>query len=541
MVLAREERVFLKSQVRGTFRSSQRDPLVFLHGWGSDSTLWHSLLVHLETEYPVILIDLPGFGFNASCQVLTLDDLYPQIKKLLPKRSHIVGWSLGGMVAAQLCSRYPEQFLSLTTIASNAKFSSTMDWKQACGKDVFDKFMSSFLADAETTVNRFFQIQAQGDGKRKELVKIFRKNDISLTENQRQQWAIALEWLNNIDNREVLRALTIPHRAFFGEKDALVPSGVKDIFIENSYASSCVTVDDSAHAPHITQPEYTADSLKAFLQEAKRLFPKNGEYKRDKKKVAKSFSEAAKNYDRTAILQRKVANCLLSLNDSYLGNICDLGCGTGFCMDEINRLGGNVIGLDLAHGMLKFSLDKKTHTNERTVDLVNDALICGDFDSLPLASNVFDGLCSSMSVQWSDNLTQVFSEARRVLKPNAWLLFSTLGPSTLNELRSSWENVDGYVHINRFDENDKVNTALSDAGFEVESNITEFEILEYNSVFTLMRELKAIGAHNLNAGKNTGLTTRTKLKKLESAYEKYRKCGHLPATYEVYYFLARAC
>ena len=50
-----------------------------------------------------------------------------------------------------------------------------------------------------------------------------------------------------------------------------------------------------------------------------------------------------------------------------------------------------------------------------------------------------------------------------------------------------------------------------------------------------MRDLKAIGAHNVTAGRARGLTGRARFRRMEAAYEPMRDEGRIPATYEVVY------
>ena len=50
-----------------------------------------------------------------------------------------------------------------------------------------------------------------------------------------------------------------------------------------------------------------------------------------------------------------------------------------------------------------------------------------------------------------------------------------------------------------------------------------------------MRDLKAIGAHNVNAGRARGLTGKSRLTRMIAAYEAFRRDGRLPATYEIVY------
>jgi malonyl-CoA O-methyltransferase len=59
--------------------------------------------------------------------------------------------------------------------------------------------------------------------------------------------------------------------------------------------------------------------------------------------------------------------------------------------------------------------------------------------------------------------------------------------------------------------------------------------LTYTDVYQLMRELKALGAHNVANARRHSLTGKARLKSMVSAYESYRVDSLLPATYEVVY------
>jgi malonyl-CoA O-methyltransferase len=57
----------------------------------------------------------------------------------------------------------------------------------------------------------------------------------------------------------------------------------------------------------------------------------------------------------------------------------------------------------------------------------------------------------------------------------------------------------------------------------------------YPDALSLMRDLKAIGAHNVTAGRPRALVGRARLKRMQDAYEAFRRDDRLPATYEVIY------
>lgn len=499
--------------------------LVFLHGWGSDSRCWNPLLAYLEDDFECILIDLPGFGLNEKSDAVGLERLLELLEQSVPKKSHLIGWSLGGMIATQLAKRYPDRFLSLTTIATNAKFVVSEEWKNACDLTVYQNFLDGFRDNPELTLKGFSLLQGRGDRHRKVLKNHTVQNSCLINGDNESSWRAALSWLNQIDNREILQNMNTPHLAIFGENDALVPSAVREQFTDSRMCSQNLLVSDAGHAPHITQAEQIAQALKNSIKQG------DNPYQCDKKLVALSFSHAAQRYEKVAHMQAQVASKLLKLREDYSGDLCDLGCGTGFCMDLIRPQNTNIVGLDIASGMLQYCQNKYEESPA--------SLICADFENLPIKPNAFDGIVSSLSIQWSENLDQLFQQVKSSLKKDGWFLFSTLGPKTLTELKESWRETDSFVHVNQFVSQQTILQKLEAAGFSIELAQQSNEILRYDTVFSLMRDLKDIGAHNVNAGKKKGLSTRRSFQCMANAYETYRDAGSLPATYDVMYFYVR--
>jgi malonyl-CoA O-methyltransferase len=166
--------------------------------------------------------------------------------------------------------------------------------------------------------------------------------------------------------------------------------------------------------------------------------------------------------------------------------------------------------------------------------------LCGDAESLPLADNSVDLMFSSLAIQWCENSAQLFAEVRRVLKPGGKFYVSTLGPGTLHELRLAWQAVDSEVHVNRFYSSEEMQQSILGSGLSVVAWERQERVLFYPVLKNLTHELKALGAHNVNQGKPSGLTGRQRIQNFRAAYETFRQPEGLPATYEVFYGVLQA-
>jgi malonyl-CoA O-methyltransferase len=249
----------------------------------------------------------------------------------------------------------------------------------------------------------------------------------------------------------------------------------------------------------------------------------------DKRQVAASFSRAAASYDSVAELQRAVGSELLSRlpGDFSPGRWLDMGCGTGYFSRVLGQIfpESEGLALDIAEGMLNHArpLGGAAH------------FIAGDAERLPLQAQSCELIFSSLAVQWCADFASVLSEAHRVLKPGGVLAFASLCVGTLYELRDSWSEVDGMVHVNRFRQFSAYQQLCAASGLRVVSLETRPHVLHYPDVRSLTHELKALGAHNLNPGRPGGLTGRARILGLIEAYEQFRQGQGLPATYQVVY------
>jgi malonyl-CoA O-methyltransferase len=261
------------------------------------------------------------------------------------------------------------------------------------------------------------------------------------------------------------------------------------------------------------------------------------DYRIDKRRMRSSFDRAAPGYEQVAVLQREVGERLierLGLVRLAPGTLLDLGAGTGWVAERLalRYPRARLVALDISLAMLRGA---RTRAPRLARWRGRRAFVCADAERLPLADGCIDMVISNLMLQWCNDLDAALRELRRVLRPDGLLMFTSFGPDTLRELRASWAGVDGYSHVNAFIDMHDVGDALLRAGFSEPVMDREDIRLTYRDLPALMRDLKALGAHNATEGRPRGLTGPRRFARVTAAYEAWRVEGRLPATYEVVY------
>jgi len=134
-------------------------------------------------------------------------------------------------------------------------------------------------------------------------------------------------------------------------------------------------------------------------------------------------------------------------------------------------------------------------------------VVAGDAAALPLRSASVDLVLANLVLPWC-RPDRLLAEVARVLCDGGALLFATLGPDSLQEVRTAFAAVDDRIHVHAaFDMHDLGDLALAVGLAEPVLDVDRIEVT-YADVGALVRDLRAVGAVNVAGGRRRSLTGR---------------------------------
>jgi malonyl-CoA O-methyltransferase len=260
----------------------------------------------------------------------------------------------------------------------------------------------------------------------------------------------------------------------------------------------------------------------------------------DRSQVARRFSRVAARYDAGDFFVREIDRRMQERLD-YVSlqpkRILDLGCSRGGSFSGLAARypAAELIGLDVAPAMLTAGRQPRP-TWQRWLGIGGSSeplRLAADAANLPLKTQSTAMVWSNLLLHWLDDPIPALAEAHRVLEIGGLLMFSTLGPDTLKELRSAF--ADGYAHTQRFADMHDLGDMLVGCGFADPVMDMEVITLTYDDLDAMFAELRAAGSSCAMKARRHGLTGRQAWVNARAAYEGMRRDGRLPATFEVIY------
>jgi pimeloyl-[acyl-carrier protein] methyl ester esterase len=241
-------------------------PVVFLHGWGFNGSVWDQFLPELPTAWSKLVFDLPGFGRSPwTGDDYALDIVSEALADQAPPGAIWIGWSLGGLIAIKVAHRFPEKVSALVLLAANPHFTSDPDWPHGVSPTAFEEFSGLASTNPDDALSHFTGLVAQGGQEAKQVARILRDSLTRFGLPSRQALLGGLRLLADSDLRPALAQVHCPTLCILGQADGLVPASLEETLVKLSRHIQAAVIPGAAHAPFLSHPAQTARLVQEFL------------------------------------------------------------------------------------------------------------------------------------------------------------------------------------------------------------------------------------------------------------------------------------
>ena len=234
------------------------EPILFLHGVGSDKSVWRPQLDHYRGLRTAIAMDYPGYGESALQPDATRDDFASAAFALLDRlghdRAHICGLSLGGIVAIAMHALAADRCRSLVLADTFAVHHD--------GQGIYDRSMAAstnLRALAEGRVDVLLA-QPADPALRSEVVET-----MSAIDSNAYRLGAEAVWL--ADQRDRVAAIDVPTLVLCGALDVVTPPTLSRDLAAAIPGAELVLIDGAGHLANIEKPSEFNAALDRFLSE----------------------------------------------------------------------------------------------------------------------------------------------------------------------------------------------------------------------------------------------------------------------------------
>jgi 3-oxoadipate enol-lactonase len=233
-------------------------PIVFLHGVGSDKSVWRPQLAHFRETRRAVAFDYPGYGESDPAPDGTTRDDYASaiisaMHELGIDRAHVCGLSLGGVVAIAMYDAHPDRCASLILADSFAVHPE--------GRAIHERSLaasSDLRAMAESRVDVLLA-QPPDPAIRSEVVETMARIDPAA-------YRIGAEAVWLADQRDRAEHIRVPTLVLCGTEDKVTPPALSRELAHVIPGARCELIERAGHLTNLERPEEFNTLVGAFIR-----------------------------------------------------------------------------------------------------------------------------------------------------------------------------------------------------------------------------------------------------------------------------------
>jgi pimeloyl-ACP methyl ester carboxylesterase len=245
----------------------QGRPVILIPGWGMNSRVWDGVLPHLlENGNDVVLLDQRCTGMSdKDFDDVSIDALGSDVVRLVEELDLdavvIDGWSLGGAVAMGAASKLGARCSGVvSTCGASPRYTQSEGWPYGATEDVVVQTVAALRADRANFLHGLASSVCHADvgiPTVEWMWQIFMQASAKADES--------LADLGRVDQRDIVRELTIPAAVMYGEHDVIVSPEIAIHNAELLVQGQLIAFESSGHAPFIEERVKYCSELLGFI------------------------------------------------------------------------------------------------------------------------------------------------------------------------------------------------------------------------------------------------------------------------------------
>ena len=243
-------------------------PIVLIHGYPFNRTLWNEQVAALSTSYRIIVPDLRGFGESeASPGPATMNRLAQDVAQLMDhleiSRAVIGGLSMGGYVALAFYKQFPSRVRAFVLADTRAQ-ADTEEAKQTRTQQAEKALSEGMAGIADAMLPKL--LTPETVSKRPEIVK--RVRDMMLKTKPEGAASALLGMAERDDQTDLLSRITAKTLILVGAEDAITPPADSEKMHNAIAGSHLVVLENAGHVSNLERTGEFNEALMDFLRDS---------------------------------------------------------------------------------------------------------------------------------------------------------------------------------------------------------------------------------------------------------------------------------
>lgn len=246
----------------------QGDPLVMIRGVGSNVDHWYDQVPALSQKYKLLVFDNRGIARSSdpggpfSTRDMAADTI-ALMEAVGINKAHILGYSMGGMIAQEMALNHPEKVAGLILVATDCGISLRIKAKPEATR-LFSEMIRLGTNEAKLAAagclfaRQTFETKPQVIQRYTEISQRFPASQKMLA----KQWAAVTQH----DTCSRLVNIASPALAITGSEDVLIPPQNAAVMAERIPDAQLISIDGGGHLFLIEKPRQFNDAVIKFLE-----------------------------------------------------------------------------------------------------------------------------------------------------------------------------------------------------------------------------------------------------------------------------------